>query len=243
MNIPIKPQEYYYLDSPLSSDPIEMLKYTFQGLVVDSHITACYKFLLINKNEKYKRKRIFIKLGDQYNKNNSYSKAEQFVISLFKDQEELRLYEIKKLILDSLDDDIANFKSKYVYEDVKRLGLCSFKYLLNKKGSEAKNTYASLIEILDANIDDLLKTETILQIHLKELGTGIIFLEATTLDKLKLIVPNLDELASIFEIITDEMTYGGGGYSSYGGGGYSSGGGFGGFGGGSGGGAGSGGTW
>ena len=237
----LKPQEYYYLYSPLRSDPIEMFKYTFQSLVVDEHIDIYYKAIFINKNEKYKRQRLFLKLGNKYSTTNSYTKAEEFILSLLKTQDELRPYEIKSLAMDELDDDIENFKSNYVYEDVKQLGFCFLKCFLTSKGREARNRYANLIEVIDKDIDSLLRTETILQTQLDELGTGIIFLEETTLNKLKKTIPNLDELSAMFEIITSASTYGGsGGYS---GGSYGGGGSFGGYGGGSFGGGGSGGSW
>lgn len=245
MSVNLKPQEYYYLSKPYRAEAEELLKYTFQSLAVDGHINAYYKAIYINRNEKYKRQRIFIALGSNYKPTHPYSKAEQFVIDIFKGRGELRLYEIKHYLLDKLDDDIKGFKTKYVYQDVKALKLCHLRYFISSEGRNAKNNYADLIELIDSNIDDLLRTENVLNIHLKELGTGLVFLKESTLDKLKQKVTNLDELAAMFEILTDSVSYGGFGgyYGGMGGGGFSGGGSWGGFGGGMGGGGGSGGGW
>lgn len=248
MEISLKPQEYYYLYSPMRAVPEEMLKYTIQSLVLEGHISAYYKFIYINPNEKRKRKRLFFKLGTKYDPSLNYSRAEKLLLSLLKKDDEIRVYELKNRVLEKLDNNIGNFMYDYVYEDVNLKKLCRLKYFLTGKGRDLKRRYAALIDYLDINIDKLLTQHELLQNNLKELETGIIFLEKRTLEKLSLKVPDLDEVAAAFEIITGGTTYSsfGRGGSFYGGGGYYGGGGgtsWGGFGGGMGGGAGSGGSW
>ena len=75
------------------------------------------------------------------------------------------------------------------------------------------------------------------------MGTGIVLVDEKARDLLAIKVPDLDEIAAVFEVITGDNTYGSSGMSGGFGGGYSGGGGFGGFGGGSFGGGGSGGSW
>lgn len=242
MSRALKPQEYYYLYSPGRSVPQEMLKYTFQSLALAGHLAASYKCIYINKNEKRKRSRLFLTLGKNYNPQNTYTHAEQFVLSVFKENEELRSYEIKKLVLDKLEDDIRKFTSEHVYKDIDEMGLCWLRLFLTSAGRTAKKEYTNIIDILETETTELLKTPNVLQTHLTTLDTCIILVDEKVLDILNIEVPNLDEIAAVFEVLTGG-TYGGGGYYSGGGGGYSGGGGgFGGFGGGSGGG-GSGGSW
>ncbi len=228
-----------------------MLKFTFQNLLLEGKIKAYYKYIFINKNNRNRRLRLHIKLGENYNENNSLSNAEQFVLSIVKSKDEIRPYEIKNYALKHLDNDISKFRSKYVYPDVRNLYLFRFLslHILNTKGREAKHNYDTLIELINSETDDLIKTPNILNVHLKELGNGIIFLEDETLKKIKVEIFDLDEIAHVFESIIYDGYGGNGGYYYSGGGGFSgggfSGGSFGGgsFGGGSFGGGGSGGSW
>ena len=230
MEIALKPQEYYYLYSPLRADPVEMLKYTVQSLVLEGHVAIDYKLIYITSNNKDQRYRIFFKIGDQFKETNKYSVAENFVLDVLKTQEELRLFEFKNQLLEFLHDDIKNFKSNYVYEDVKGLGLCYNKFLLNGKGRKARNAYSELIELIESKTDELLKNDASLEAYLTELSTGIILLDDIVVTKLKKTVPNLDELSAAFEILRGAGSDGGGGGTYSGGGGSSGGGGFGGFG-------------
>lgn len=248
MSKPLKPQEYYFLYSPTRAVPEEMLKYTFQSLVLEGHLQSYYKYIYINPNEKRTRCRLFLSFGKNYNPLNSYSKAEQFVLSLFTVNEELRPYEIRIKVLDKLDKDLRKYRTDYVYQDVYQMGYVWLNYFLTSAGRSAKKEYATVIELLEMDTTDLLKNQGVLQSHLKELGTGIILVDEKARDLLAIKVPDLDEIAAVFEVITGDNTYGSSGMSGgfgggYGGGGYSGGGGFGGFGGGSFGGGGSGGSW
>ncbi|MBL7913046.1 MAG: hypothetical protein JNJ41_18430 [Bacteroidia bacterium] len=223
-----------------------MLKYTFQHLVIEGHIEIYYRAINLTKHDKRKRPRIFFKLGDEYKETNTYTVAEQFVIDILKTKDELRIHEIKNKVLELLDKDIRKFKYDYVYKDVTKLGLCTFKYFLNSKGREVRRYYKNVIDLIEEDVDTLVNNKAVLDSHLKYLGNGIILLDDEVVKKLGLKVPNLDELSGAFEIISfgNGITYGtfgfGGGYS---GGGYSGGGGFSGFGGGMSGGGGSGGSW
>ncbi len=123
MKILLRPQEYYYLYSPLRSDPIEMFKYTLQGLCYEGHLDICYKNIYININDPHKRSRAFVKLGSGFKNTNSYSSAETLVLSLF-EKGELRLHEIKKAALLKLEGKIKNFKSEFVYLDVLNQNYC-----------------------------------------------------------------------------------------------------------------------
>lgn len=175
-----------------------MLKYTFQGLSVKGHLSLYYKSILINKNAKYKRKRVFSKLGPKYDEKNKYSNAEKFVLSLY-DKPELRLHEIKHRLIKHFDGKIEIFKSRYVYEDVKELDLCFSKVLITKKGNEEKKICNSLIDFIDQNIDTLLKDEKDLINNLDNLGPNLILLDKVTLEKLKQNIATLSELNSLFK--------------------------------------------
>ena len=242
----LKPQEYYYLYSPRRAVPEEMFKYTFESLAIEGHLNYYYKAIYINSTEDRKRNRLFLCLGKNYNPNNNYTFAERFVLSLFEEKQELRPYEIRLKALEKLNDTIDEFRTVHVYNDIQKLGYCWLRIFLTSAGRSAKKEYANVIDSLENDTDTLLKTPGVLQALLKDLGTGIILVDDAAIKKLKLTVPNLKEIAAVFEIITSSSggsTYGGGGFYG-GGGGYSGGGGgFGGFGGGMGGGGGSGGSW
>ena len=240
MKTPLRPQEYYYLDSPLRSGTIEMLKYTLQGLHADGHLEIFYKAIYINPNERYKRSRLFIKLGPAYKASNTYSLAEKFLLSHF-DENALRAHEIRNKIMDVLDWKIRKFKYKYVCNDVHTQGLVSFKWFLSFEARRERKRITKLLDEIDETIDVLLQNKSLLDQKLQELGTHYIFLAETTLTKLQKKVFLLDELVRFFvlpRVGDGSMSFG----SISGGGSYSSGG-FSGFGGGSFGGGGSGGSW
>lgn len=246
MPILLKPQEYYFLYSPNKAVPEEMLKYTIESLVLEGHLQYYYKAIYINPNHNRKRARLFICLGEKYNLQNTYTHAEKFVLGIFTKDEALRPIEIKLRLFDKLNDDIFKYRDEIVYKDIKNMGLVWMRRFLTSEGRRLKKEYANVIETLETDTAGLMKTPSILAIHLTDLATGIILLDDATIKKLNLTVPDLKEIAAVFEIITES----GGGYGSsgfYGGGfssgGFSGGGGFGGFGGGSFGGGGSGGSW
>jgi uncharacterized membrane protein YgcG len=173
-----------------------MLKYTLQGLCVTGHIQLYSKLIFINRRAKYKRSRVFARLGPAYSLQFEYSKSEKFVLDLF-DKPELRLYEIRQRINKGLDEKIKLFKKQYVYHDIKSLGLCRFRFLPTKKGREEKNNCAATIDQIDKEIDSLLHDNEKLTTLLEDLGSNLVFLEKETLDKLKKHVPSLTGLTSI----------------------------------------------
>lgn len=244
----LKPQEYYFLYSPKRAVPEEMLKYTIESLVLEGHLQYYYKAIYVNPNHNRKRARLFIGLGQNYHPENTYTFAEKFVLDLFDKAEALRPIEIKLRILDKLDDDIFKYRDEIVYTDIKNRGLIWMGRFLTSEGRSLKKQYANVINTLENDTNDLLRTPAVLAIHLKDLATGIILLDDATIKKLNLKVPDLKEIAAVFEIITSSGgTYSSGGFygGGYSGGGFSGGGGgsWGGFGGGMGGGGGSGGSW
>jgi hypothetical protein len=193
----LRPQEYYYLSSPLTSNSVEMIKYTFQGLLITGHLSMFYKWIYINKNAKYKRQRVFSKLGPAFQSNNNYSKSEQFVLSLYSKKPELRLYEIRNMLLEKLDDNLANFKSNYILDDLRSKKLCSFRFIASSEGKKARKHIEMLLETFNTEIDLLLSKPLLLHSHLTDLGPNIVLLEKETLEKLKQNSHNLDELHSL----------------------------------------------
>lgn len=226
----------------MRSDPIEMLKYTMQGLSYEGHLEIYYKNIYIHKNERHKRARAFVRLGQKYDASNPYSSAEKFVLSIF-DKPELRLHEIKNAVLEKLNDDIKNFKSEYVYADVSAKKLCWSRSFLNWKGRKERKLCELLMDDVDKNVDELLRNKNALNDRLEALDANVIFLKESTLTKFGKKIYKLDELNRFFEPIPgtgSSVSYGG---SFYGGGSSGGSGGWGGYGGGSFGGGGSGGGW
>lgn len=220
------------------------------------HISVFYKQVLLTDKAKYKRKRIFSKLGPAYDKKNNYSETEKFILSLYEEGKEYRLFQLRNKILKILDEDLEDFTKTYVYKDVKKLGFCNAKFVLTKKGRFQKELCAELIDYTEKNINDLLKSPLALQDLVNDLGPNIIFLEKKVFNKIKKVITKVGDYEASMNVednaFTDTFTFSvfdssaafggfaGGGGGSFGGGG---GGGFGGFGGGSFGGAGSGGGW
>jgi len=230
-----------------------MIKYAFQGLSILGHISVFYKQVKLTERAKYSRKRIFSKLGPVYNKKNNYSEVEKFILSLYEEGKEYRLFHLRNKILKLLKEDISDFAKDYVYPDVKKLGFCNAKFILTKKGRFQKELCAELIDYTEKNITGLLKSPVALQDLVNDLGPNIIFLEKSVFNKIKKVITKIGDYDTALAIednaFTDTFTYSVFDGSSYmggfaGGGGFGGGGGgFSGFGGGSFGGAGSGGGW
>lgn len=244
MEIKLKPQEAYYLNRPLLSDPVEMLKYALLGLDAEGHIEIFYKKIYINRNARYKRSRMFVRLGVNYNKTHPYTSAEHFLVSKI-DKPELRLYEFRNAIASGLNNNISEFKSEYVYNDVLSKRFILIRYFLSKSGRQQIRNCKRLVKEIDKSIGTHLLHKTTVDEKLGLLGANLIFLEDETLKKLNKRIIDLEELNHYFD---PQMSSNGYGYVSYGGfsGGYGGGsyvGGFSGFGGGASGGGGSGGAW
>lgn len=247
MKTNLKPHVFYYLYSPLRSDPAHMIKYTLLGLYVEGHIDVYYKSIYVTKNAKYKRPRIFIKKGKRYNSESKYTPSEALVLSQI-NKPEMRLHEFKNAMLNQFTGQIGKFKYDYVYKEVKALGFCYFTWLLNSSGRRARKSCENLIDEIDKNIDSLLLQENYLKERVNGLGANIVFLQDITHKKLNIKLINLDELYDHFNPQHGRGSDGSGSYISFGGlstGGMSSGGGgsWGGYGGGSFGGGGSGSSW
>lgn len=197
METVISPEEFYYLYSPIASDPAQMFKYTLLGLCFDSQVEAYYKEVYITRNARYKRPRIFLKRGTAFNTQSNYTTSEKFVLSLIAEKE-MRLFELRNVCLKRLEGDIRNFKYDYVYKDLDARGFCLSQWLLSSKGRKIKRSIESLIDDLDENIDGLLNDKSKLQIKVKTLGKHLIFLNDETLSKMNIHIINLDELYSLF---------------------------------------------
>lgn len=230
-----------------------MIKYAFQGLSLEGHISVYYRLVLIHENAKYPRKRIYSKLGPNYKKDGNYSTTEKFLLNLYEEGKEYRIYELRNKILKLLAEDLEQFCDDYVYKDVKKQGYVRAKFILTKKGRKEKEICSDLIDNIEENVKILIKQPKELLTLLNNLGPNIIFLKKVTINKIKKVIPNLESFEASFNVednaFTDTFTFkwyessaafgGIGGGGGFGGGG----GGFGGFGGGSFGGAGSGGGY
>lgn len=237
----LKPQEAYYLNRPVRSDPTEMLKYALMGLDMNGDIDIFFKNIYINRNAKYKRPRMFIRLGANYNATNAYTYTEAFLLSKI-GNEDMRLFEFRNLIANGLNKKIKLFKSDYVRRDLSKKGFLLTTWFLSSLGRQKIRKCRAAIDEIDKNIDSLLLNKKRLDTILSELGSNTIFLEDNTLKKLKKKILDLDELDRYFDPQISYISYGGG-YGGYVGGGGYGGGGWGGYGGGSFGGGGSGGSW
>jgi uncharacterized membrane protein YgcG len=241
----LKPQEYYYLYSPRRAVPEEMLKYTFESLVLDGHLQIYYQDIFINAHQKRKRPRLFVSLSNTYNAAHTFSHAERLLLSLFTANEPLRVHEIKEKVLAKLQNDLRKFRTEYVYKDVQLLGYTWLRFFLTSKGRKAKRAYNKAISTLEDKTAAVIKDPALLQKQLDVLGNGVILVDNRVLKRLNIKVPDLKEIAAIFEIVTmnNNKFSGGGMYGIGGSAGGSSSSNYGGYGGGSGGGAGSGGDW
>ena len=193
MEIKLKPQECYYLNRPVLSDPVEMLKYALLGLDMEGHIEIFYKKIYINQNARYKRSRMFVRLGPHHQAMYPYTSAEAFLVSKI-NKPELRLYEFRNAIAGGLDKKVDDFKSQHVYDDVSAKGFVLLSWLLSSKGRSRLKACKRLIRDLDKDIDLLLQNNAELNKKLEALGSNIIFLEDVTLKKLRKKTHDLEEL-------------------------------------------------
>lgn len=243
----LKPQEYYYLYSTLRANPAEMIIYALKSLCVSGDLELYSKYLIIPKSSQRKRSRAFLRLNTTAQKREK-SSAEELILSLLKEGEELRVYEIRLRLDDTFDEKLSVFKDKYVYEDVKAKGYTWLQYFLTTKGRTERKNCANLIDDIEKEAKLPNPDTTKLNQMLIDLGSNTILLDDDVLRKLKIYKPEYGELDLLFGVgmdsYSDSNGYSIGGIGMYGSsGGYSGGGGFSGFGGGSFGGGGGGGSW
>lgn len=247
MKTNLKPQEYYYLYSTLRANPAEMIIYTLKSLCINEDLELFSKYIFITKSSEKKRSRAFLKLNTTAQKRER-STAEELILSLFKEGEELRVYELRLRIDDKFDEKLSVFKDKYVYEDVKAKGYVWLRYFLTSKGRTERKNCADLIDGSEKESKLLKQDTTKLNQMLIDLGSDSILLDDDVQIKLNIYKPEYRELDLLFGVGVDSYSdsngYSIGGIGMYGGGGFSGGGGgFSGFGGGSFGGGGGGGSW
>jgi len=223
-----------------------MILYALKGLCINGELELFSKYVFIDKSGK-KRSRAFLRLNSKITRREK-SSAEDFILSLFNQGEELRMYELKLRIEEKLNKNLKEFKDLYVYSDVKEKGFCTWKYFLTLGGRAERKICANLID--DTERQAKLQKQDFLKLKqmLSDLGSNAVFLDDEAQKKAGIYKPEFGELELLFGIGQDNLPPKGGEYigGMYGGGGFSSGsggGGFSGFGGGDFGGGGAGGSW
>ena len=204
------------------------------------------KYVSIPKSSERKRSRAFLKLNPNKEKRENTT-AEELILSLFKLEEELRVYELRLKLDEKFDKRLSGFKDEYVAKDVKAKGYTFGKYFLTSKGRKERKFCADLIDNTEEEAKLKVQNQSLLKQMIEELESNIILLDDDISIKLKLYKPEFKELDLLFGVGVDSYSdsngYSIGGMGGYGSGSGFSGGGFSGFGGGSFGGGGGGGSW
>ena len=194
----LNPTEYYYLTKPLVSCGAIMLKYTLQDLCLRNVLNVEQKWIRLNKRDKRKRLRFFFSQGSEFDNFETNNKYENFILKPFYNNAELRFYVIRQYIKKELEKDVHKYKREYVFNDLKRNGLCYFRFFPTSKGKLLRNEITKSIDRIETLIDVLIeKNSKILIKELEKLGSNILFLTEDTIEKLD----NLsDDIAKIYKL-------------------------------------------
>lgn len=246
----ISPAEYLYLSNLIVGDQTELIKLTIQDLCIKQVLKLENRYLQIDSKHDRMRARLHFCRGQKFIGYTTYSKAEQFFLQLFDDNEERRLYHIRHHIKNKLSKTSASFDN-LVFRDLKRKKLCYLWIIPSLKAWRLRKRIQQEIKYLNSNLDHLLeKAPALLNAKVEELGSHVLLLEAEHLERLSKEASLLDKVPFI-NLLGDQFRSGlvvglGGASFGFSGGGFSGGGfsgGFGGFGGGSFGGGGASGSW
>lgn len=183
----LSPTEFLYLSRPYWSDGADMIKTTFQELCLKNVLHVETRMVEVDKRESRKRKRYFLKLNEE-----AYcpeqSLAEQRLLSIFEEKKEWSFTDLRKYVEKYFSDTSDEFKYKFVLPDLKRKNFFVFSVFLSSAARKEKNFLKQKIQLIDTNIDLLIRDKT-LDEELSAIGLNIILLEKETIDKIK----NLDE--------------------------------------------------
>lgn len=179
----LKPAEAQLLVFPIRSGGDNLLKIYLQDLCLRKIITAEYRLILLNKRDKIKRKRLFLKIGPNFHLQDMQSKAESFILEVFLRQKEVRFYQLRQHIVNRFGRKINQFKTDYVYEDLKEKGLIHYRYFLTDKGknesAEVKKQIDYILDnyraLIQQNQQELIKRVNALKSHICLLPERIIF--------------------------------------------------------------------
>ena len=215
MNRQLKPYEYYFVSNPFFASGEDYFKYIIQDFCLNGTLELNLQWIELHPSEKRLRLRPFIGIGRNYYSYTTNSLSEKFVLELFKDERPLRIHQIREKFKTQLNYDVEAFKNSFIKKDLKQNGLSFFFSVPTLDSFRLKKDIKLTLNLIEKGVMNFVESEIkdlILLIH--SIGSNIVFLSKESIEKLKTIVKNLEEISSLE--MFDQMNTVFSGYSNLG---------------------------
>jgi hypothetical protein len=198
MNRQLKPYEYYFVSNSIFASGEDYFRYIIQDFCLNGALELNLEWIELHPSEKRLRLRPFIGIGRNYHSFITNSLSEKFVLELFKNEPPLRIHQIREKFKTLLNYDVEAFKNGFIKKDLKQNGLSFFFSVPTIDGFRLKKEIKLTLNLIENAVLNLVEGEIKdLILLINSLGSNIVFLSKETIEKLKSIVKNLEEISSI----------------------------------------------
>jgi hypothetical protein len=198
MNRQLKPYEYYFVSNSIFATGEEYFRYIIQDFCLNGTLQLYLEWIELHPSENRLRLRPFIGIGRNYHSYTTNSLAEQFVLELFKNEPPLRIHQIRDKFKAQLNYNVETFKRDFIKKDLKHNGLSFFLSVPTIDGFRLKKEITSTLKLIEHTVENLVEDKiNDLILLLISLGSNIVFLSKETIEKIKTIDKNLEEITSI----------------------------------------------
>lgn len=194
----LKPYEYYFVSNSFFASGEDYLRYIVQDFCLNGALELNLEWIELHPSEKRLRLRPFIGIGRNYNSFTTNSLSEKFVLELFKNEPPLRIHQIRNKFKTQLNNDVDVFKNGFIHKDLRQNGLYFFFSFPTIDGFKLKKEINQTLKLIEKEVTNIVEGEIKeLILLINSLGSNIVFLSKETIDKLKSIVQNIEDISSI----------------------------------------------
>lgn len=198
MNSQLKPYEYYFVSNSFFASGEDYFRYIIQDFCLNGALELNLEWIELHPSEKRSRLRPFIGIGKKYHSYATNSLSEKFVLELFKNEPPLRIHQIRDKFKTQLNNDVEAFKNGFINKDLKQNGLSFFFSFPTIDGFRLKKEIKQTLKLIENAVANLVEGEIKeLVLLINSLGSNIVFLSKETIDKLRTMIPNIEEISSV----------------------------------------------
>ncbi len=181
----IQPFEYAYLHYHDSKFTHILINITLQKLYIDNQIEITNKLVQVNKTDDKQKPRPFVSLGTNYTTNNSFSRIEKELLSIFEQSESLRLHEIRLKLQQKFGPEFKKFHTEIVKPFIDQSNLFT-QGKPNEFGKKIHSEIIARISFIEKHLDDLIQEHLIdLSKLLNTMNECWLFIPIETFDKIR----------------------------------------------------------
>jgi hypothetical protein len=191
---PLTPTEYHYLVRPYWSDGADMVRTTVQELCLKGVLKLEERLVTIHERDR-KRKRLFLRLNENFDPSEKFSLPEQAIINVFATKGEQSFSQFRNYVERHWSRNNDPFK-EYVYSEMANKGYLILPAFKSGKGRKELRFLKGKIRQINTIVDYMLNNGT-LATELKSIGLNIVLLDREVLKKIKAFDSGLLQLGLI----------------------------------------------